>query len=448
MLKGRERELAYLNKEYQSGSDRLLVVYGQKDVGKTALLAAFMEDKTAFYYQAEEGSERQQLYLLGRQLQRLGSSLPLYPAYEEVFQCLEQQKLLVIDEFQYLLKAGDGFVQALDAFLQNKNDSCMVLLCSSSVSFVENHMVAKMGRLAHKLTGFLKLRELQLWDVAAYFPDYSWEDCVKVYSILGGMPGLWQTFDASVSVSENICRVILAQGGRLHEEGARIVGRQLRECGVYFSILGALAQGKNKLNELYQHTGFSRAKISVYLKNLMELELVEKVFSLDTPGRDNQRKAVYRISHPLVRFWFCFLYADSSLLLRITPEAYYEQLVKPALTLYCESCFSKVCQEYMQREAAAHALPIEITEFGSFVGKAGSIDYIGHDDNGQYIVAFADYKDPVFPYEKYLQAKALTGQAGIRPDYMYLFSGHGFDAKLEALDKELDTLILIRMDDL
>ena len=70
MLKGRERELAYLNKEYQSGSDRLLIVYGQKNVGKTALLAAFMENKTAFYYHAEEGSERQQLYLLGRQLQR------------------------------------------------------------------------------------------------------------------------------------------------------------------------------------------------------------------------------------------------------------------------------------------------------------------------------------------------------------------------------------------
>ena len=53
-------------------------------------------------------------------------------------------------------------------------------------------------------------------------------------------------------------------------------------------------------------------------------------------------------------------------------------------------------------------------------------------------MAFADYKDPVFLYEKYLQAKALTGQAGIRPDYMYLFSGHSFDAKLEALEKELD----------
>ena len=108
MLKGRERELAYLNKEYQSGSDRLLVLYGQKDVGKTALLAAFTEDKKAFYYQAEEGSERQQLYLIGRQLQRIGFSLPLYPTYEEVFQCLDR-KLLVIDEFQYLLKTGNGF---------------------------------------------------------------------------------------------------------------------------------------------------------------------------------------------------------------------------------------------------------------------------------------------------------------------------------------------------
>ena len=50
----------------------------------------------------------------------------------------------------------------------------------------------------------------------------------------------------------------------------------------------------------------------------------------------------------------------------------------------------------MQRENARHSLPIEITEFGSFAGKAGSIDYIGHNESGRYIVAFADYKDPVF----------------------------------------------------
>ena len=230
------------------------------------------------------------------------------------------------------------------------------------------------------------------------------------------------------------------KGGKLHVEQGVIAG-----CagGLYDNIAEAAAilDGCD--------VGSGNFDFSVYPPSVpVELELVEKVFSLDTPGRDNQRKAVYRISHPLVRFWFCFLYADSSLLLRMTPLAYYEQLVEPALTIYCESCFSKVCQEYMQRENARHSLPIEITEFGSFAGKAGSIDYIGHNESGRYIVAFADYRDPVFLYEKYLQAKALTGQAGIRPDYMYLFSGHSFDAKLEALEKELDTLILIRMDDL
>lgn len=48
---------------------------------------------------------------------------------------------------------------------------------------------------------------------------------------------------------------------------------------------------------MYAHTGFSRAKISVYLKNLMELELVEKVL----PG-------TYEICNAFVRFYFCFLF--------------------------------------------------------------------------------------------------------------------------------------------
>ena len=51
----------------------------------------------------------------------------------------------------------------------------------------------------------------------------------------------------------------------------------IAETAVYDTILATLADGRHgKLNDMYAHTGFSRAKISVYLKNLMELELVEK----------------------------------------------------------------------------------------------------------------------------------------------------------------------------
>ena len=106
------------------------------------------------------------------------------------------------------------------------------------------------------------------------------EQSVEVFAVLGGVPGFWKCFDDRLGVKENICRCILNQDAFLYGEGQRIGKEELRETGVYNTILASIAAGNHKLNDLYQHTGFSRAKISVYIKNLMELELVEKVFPM------------------------------------------------------------------------------------------------------------------------------------------------------------------------
>ena len=65
--------------------------------------------------------------------------------------------------------------------------------------------------------------------------------------------------------NRNIIRKIIRKNGPLHEVGIELVSEELRETGVYNTILTALSEGKHKLNELYEHTEFSRAKIEVFL---------------------------------------------------------------------------------------------------------------------------------------------------------------------------------------
>ncbi len=38
------------------------------------------------------------------------------------------------------------------------------------------------------------------------------------------------------------------------------------------------------MNDLYRTTGFSRAKISVYMKNLAAFDIIQKVVSFETGG--------------------------------------------------------------------------------------------------------------------------------------------------------------------
>ena len=102
---------------------------------------------------------------------------------------------------------------------------------------------------------------------------------------MGGLPGLWRLLYPQNSAEENLIRLLLQRNSFLPELMIKWLSEESRETAVYDTILAMLADGRHgKLNDMYAHTGFSRAKISVYLKNLMELELVEKVLGYDFEG--------------------------------------------------------------------------------------------------------------------------------------------------------------------
>ncbi len=456
MLVGREKELQYLNTVYSASGSRMIVVYGQKNVGKTTLLRDFIADKQAFIYTATPASTRQQQYLLADAAGGKQVFSAAYPDFDDIFMQLQsdstpqKKKVYVFDEWEHMIKNDMTFMNALIRLLHyaySEND-VMIILCSSSIGFIENGLVAKIGKSALDISGFLKVKELKFADIIRRFPNYSMSDCVKLYAVLGGLPGLWDYFDPKAGIETNICQNILRKGAFLQEEGARIVKEELRETSVYYTILSALAEGREKLNDLYTHTGFSRAKISVYLKNLMELEIVEKVFSVETPGKESQKKGVYRISCPYVHFWFKYIYRNYSDCLSMEPKEFYNKYIKKDLLYYCEEYFSEICREYMMLSAAKGALLFAPEKSGLFDGKTGKIDYVGQDKDGRRIVAFCYYSKPMVTYEDYQNNLAVLSQAKMKAEQIYLFANGRFDEKLTLESKVKGNIILLGMDDL
>lgn len=55
----RQDKLVFLEKEYARKESSLVILYGRRRVGKTALMTKFMENKQAFYFLATEESEQQ-----------------------------------------------------------------------------------------------------------------------------------------------------------------------------------------------------------------------------------------------------------------------------------------------------------------------------------------------------------------------------------------------------
>ncbi len=453
MLIGRNRELAQLNEYYNREGSQIVVVYGQKHIGKTALMKEFTKDKPADFYVARACSEKEQVYQWGCEItdnkdtQGLGNFDSIFT---ELTKENSEKRVLVIREFQNMVKAGSSFLKELVAFIDREWETkeILVLLCTSSVGWVENSMIKKIGEAAYALSGLLKIKELRFKDCTAFFPNYTTEQCIEVYAVLGGLPGMWACFDKSLSVKDNIVTAILQKNGILSHAGERILTEDLREPAVYNTILSSIAGGRHKLNDLHLHTGFSRAKISVYLKNLMELELVEKVFSYDTEGYDNVQKGIYRISNRFTHFYYKFIYPHLSRLLIMDADAFYATYVAPELKAYVAEYFTDVCKEHLEDLNEEGELPFVYDRVGEWVGKVGNIDVVAQDEDANTLLVHCNYDKPMMPYEEYEKLLYCAKKAKLEAGFIYLYSIGKFDEKLSLEARVKDNLTLVSLKEL
>jgi len=428
-LIGRNAELNFLEQYFQKENSQLLVVYGAKGIGKTRLLQEFCQDKNSSYYLARACSGPEQRYQWAMECKAKGLDIDRYPDWEALFAAEQRndgkKQVLVVDEFQHMVKGDDDFFRALCSYVDHVGASnpLLVILCTSASGWVENSMVERMGAGAAKISGFLKVRELSFASIRNIFPGYSLDDAVFGFAVLGGIPGYWKSFSENLSAKENMIANILTRESRLYEEMTVFLEQELREPAVYNTILATLARDCCKLNDIYKHTGFSRAKISVYLKILMELDLVEKVYSYETEGRSNAQKGIYRISNPYVRFYFRYLFPNQSLMQLVEPEEFYEAKVKDSYPLFVEETYRKICREQMKTRYA---------QVGEWVGKSGNLDIVAVDDAGNVSVAACSYSREM-NVEDYEWLIYSAKKARIKISEIFLFSEKGFEPALVRL---------------
>lgn len=61
----------------------------------------------------------------------------------------------------------------------------------------------------------INLRQMDYYESSLFYPNYSEEDKVKIYSVFGGIPYYNRLIDDSKSIEENIIELIASSGARL-----------------------------------------------------------------------------------------------------------------------------------------------------------------------------------------------------------------------------------------
>ncbi|MCR5715634.1 MAG: hypothetical protein K6G23_02140 [Lachnospiraceae bacterium] len=456
----RESEHRYLNNYYEKQGSAAIVVYGQEGVGKRRFLQEFIADKFAWQYVCRNCEDREQRFQLREELGRLHradesgnliNNLPQFPAWGELFEAMAQgHDVLVFYHFDHLFAQGSEFLSALGSFLKaHTNGRMLVLLVTDSIRWTENSMLRQMKRNALLLTGLLKIRPLSFYRMRELYPEIDLHDAVIYYSVLGGFPNRWALLDTQKSVENNIIDLFLSPFAPLSLSYHKILSGELRELNVYQTILGYLGNEMRKLNDIHQQTEFSRAKISVYLKNLMQMEVVEKVFSVDTPGRDRTQKGLYRISDPLLAFYFRFVFrhqTDCEVL--NDAEEFYNKHIAAFIEDHAGIYFRRICLEYIEREIAAGRINLQVEEAGEWIGKKASLDLLIESDDGEALVGICNFHHEMITEEDLEWLHFACKQARISPTMICLFSMQTFSESVLMKAHQEDQISLFGKEEL
>jgi hypothetical protein len=453
-MNAKATDLKRLQTLYEKSGNHLVLLYGRKGCQKETLIGEFLKGKKYFYYRARQASELEQRTMMGQELAQHFDVKLQKDTYDEYFNRIKtgdaSKLVIVIDEAQYILKKDPEFVKSIVKLRMKRlyPGPVLIILTSSSIVWAEQEAAECFGEDAKRIDERMKLENFNFLESVRAFPNTSVRDSIRIYGVLGGVPEYMDQWREDEDFKTNICRLVLKRDGYLFHEAEAVISAELRELSVYNTILGTIARGENKLNDLYHLTGFSRAKISVYMKNLSHFDIVEKVVSFETGGWENSKKGVYQIKDTFVNFWFKFVFPHQSDLYLLTAEEFYDTYIGPQLDAYLQRYFRGVCTEYLMILNQMGQLPFSIHKAGTWVGKTGNIDIIAQSTDRRNIIGFCNWDKPLMTMQMCEDMAVAMAQAKIDSDHYYLFSATDFEPNLKEYVAKDKRFILIDMNEL
>jgi uncharacterized protein len=394
---GRSRELEVLDNLWQSSKATLLILYGRRRVGKTRLLTHWLNEHPSdgLYWVAEPASALTQLRSFSQALMTFldpAVEVPVdftFGSWELAFRQLalraqERRIALFIDEVTYLIDVNPEFVGLLqkvwDLWLSDSN--LMLALAGSQMGLMRRHLLDYEAPLHGRATAQVNLPPLPYGTTKDYFPEYSAEERVKLYSLWGGVPAYWERLDHKVSVLENLRRNILPSHAWMIDESRILLQDFITDLHNYVGIMRAIADGQQAISDISDRTGLNSSKASFYLSVLRDTGFVVREVPISQRGTDS-RRGRYFVTDPYLRFFYRFLSAYQSKLALGQSQPVLD-LIEEALPVFIrDNTWQELCREWLLLASAQGDIPVPIEEVGSEWSKSMVVDVVGISDSDQ-----------------------------------------------------------------
>jgi len=458
---GRKRELEDLERYYKEEAFHFAVFYGRRRVGKTTLINRFTEGRKSVYFTAAQTTAKDNLELLSYQI--LSALAPEAPknsfgsfnkAFEYCFKAAEKTRIiLVIDEYPYLAESDMAVSSLLQAAIDkhHKKSRLFLILCGSSMSFMENQVLGYKSPLYGRRTRQFKIMPFTYYESAEMLPTFKNEEKLTLYGICGGIPEYISRINKSLSVQQNAEDLFFNPSGRLFEEPSNLLKQELKTPQTYNGIITAIASGASKVNEIASKTGIETSQCSNMLLTLLGLGIIKKEYPMGEPGPS--RRTIYRLADFMFRFWYRFVMPDLSRISMglgktVCSEIFGKSQSAGKIETYMGPVFEECAAQYLWREMGRGKYSFKT--MGRWWGpnpkekREEEIDLLASDEKGKAIFAECKWRNILTGTD---MLEDIIRKSELFPNYAekryILFSKSGFTTQLQKTASPRKDIVLI-----
>lgn len=453
---GRAEQRKKLHRILDKDSQAVSLIYGRRRVGKSELIKQVLResDIAGIYYECKQTTEMNNVESLAVLIAgEFHLPRPAFANMEEVLDFLFQkacgQKMIfVLDEYSYLRDCVTGMDSILQSLIDKYSESSSIklILCGSFVDIMKP-LLYNENPLYGRVDLTINLKPMDYFESSLFYPEFSDEDKVRLYSVFGGIPYFNRLIEPGLTVRENITELIASPGARLENEVSMYLKSEISKIINANEVFDALARGFSKYSDILSqsHVSSGPAMVDV-LDKLMRMEMVEKQAPIN--DENNRKKMSYRIVDNLSLFYYRYIFRYLSQMNVMEPETFYDRYIKEDFeTVYVPRIFETVCRQYLIRLNRRGLLEEPFEKIGKYYyddpvrKRNGEFDIVTKDAKGYIFYEAKFRKEPVT--QEMIQAEISQVKETGFECYKYGFmSRSGFTAKQE------ESLILISLEEM
>lgn len=378
MFFNRATELAEFERLWEADKAGLVVLYGRRRVGKSALLGHFARERPSFSWTATRTTSKRLLEGFSRELQLFKNpkaAVPAgfsYPTWEAALLdlaelCRKQRILVIFDEFPYVVEANGELPSLLQKMWDDLLSKGRALFCisGSRIGMIEKQILSSRGPLYGRASAVMWLDPLAPPVLGEFLPNYSPSQLLEVYAITGGVPLYVEMFDDDLSVLGNVKRELGSLSSIFTTESHFLIHEELKEPMRYVAILESIGAGKRTQAEIAAAVGIDRTHVMPYLQTLEGLRFIKRLVPVTERPRAS-RKGIYVIRDLFLKFHFRFIAPRMSLLEAGLSAKVLEEISSQFDAYVGKDAFEEFCRRWLVREAEGGRLPFAPDAIGRY----------------------------------------------------------------------------------